>query len=275
MEIQRESKLKSPPSVARGQWRTVALPVEHGGWGFLLEPLLLGLMVVPSRAAATLSLAVIAAFLLRQPAKIILVDLRRGRTVSRTQLAWRFAILYGALALMGVAATVGLAGFDWLLPPLLSLPFGLAFLYYDLTQPGRTWQAEITAPVALASATASMAMIHGWPLGASVALWIALAARAIPSILYVRARLRLDRGREPDRALPILAHVIALFVVATLIQIDLLPWLSLIPFVILLARAIHGLSPRRWRVSVKTLGFSELVIGVATVFLIALGYWIG
>jgi hypothetical protein len=273
MESQRVSKPR-PQTSAHGQWRTVALPVEHGGWGFLLEPVLLGLLVAPSGAAAALSLAVIAAFLLRQPAKIILVDWRRGRTFARTQLAWRFAILYAGIALLGVATTVSLAGIDWLLPPLLALPFGLIFLYYDLTQPGRTWQAEIAAPVALASATASMAIVDGWMLGPSLALWIALTARAVPSILYVRARLRLDRGKDPDQILPILSHLIALFAVATLIQIELLPWLSLIPFVILLARAIHGLSTRRWRVSVKVIGFVELGLGIATVLLIALGYWI-
>lgn len=273
MEIQRVSKPKPQPA-ARGQWRTVALPVEHGGWGFLLEPVLLGLLVAPSGAAAALSLAVIAAFLLRQPAKILLVDWRRGRTFARTQLAWRFAVVYGLFALAGVAMTVNLAGVDWLLPPLLALPFGLIFLYYDLTQPGRTWQAEIAAPAALASATASMALMGGWDLGPSLALWGALTARAIPSILFVRARLRLDRGKDPDPILPILFHAIALFAVATLIQIELLPWLSLIPFVILLARAIHGLSTRRWRVSVKTIGFMELGLGIATVLLIAVGYWI-
>jgi hypothetical protein len=273
MESQRVSK-SNPLPTSRGQWRGVALPVEHGGWGFLLEPLLLGLLLFPSRAAVALSLAVIAAFLLRQPAKIILVDWRRGRTFTRTQLAWRFAILYAGIALFGVAATTSLAGIDWLLPSLLALPFGLIFLYYDLAQPGRTWQAEIAAPVALASAAASMAIIDGWSLGPSLALWIALTARAIPSILYVRARLRLDRGKDPDPILPILSHVIALFGVATLIQIELLPWPSLIPFVILLARAIHGLSARRWRVSVKVIGFIELGLGIATVLLIALGYWI-
>ncbi|MBX3001593.1 MAG: YwiC-like family protein [Caldilineaceae bacterium] len=273
MESQPVTKPRPQPS-ARGGWRAVALPAEHGGWGFLLEPLLLGLLLAPSAAAAALSLAVIAAFLLRQPAKIILMDLRRGRTFARTEMAWRFAIVYAGIALFGVAATASLAGIDWLLPPLMALPFGLIFLFYDLTQPGRTWQAEITAPVALASAAASMAIIAGWDLGLSLALWMALSARAIPSILYVRARLRLDRGKDPDQILPILAHVIALFLVATLVQIELLPWPSLIPFVILLARAFHGLSTRRWRVSVKTIGFMELGLGIATVLVIALSHWV-
>jgi hypothetical protein len=273
MTIKQNSNLKRQTQT-RSQWRSVALPVEHGGWGFLLEPLLLGLLVAPSAAAVTLSVAVIAAFLLRQPAKIILMDRRRGRAFPRTQLAWRFVLLYGSFALIGVALTLWQAGFVWLLPSLLALPFGAVFLYYDLTRPGRTWQAEFSAPVALTSATASIALIAGWALWPSLALWIMLTARALPSILFVRARLRLDRDKAPDRILPILAHVVALIVVLALAWVEWIPWLGLIPYVVLLVRAIHGLSAQRWRTSIKAIGFMELGIGIGTVLMIAAGYWI-
>ncbi|MCB0162365.1 MAG: YwiC-like family protein, partial [Caldilineaceae bacterium] len=63
---------------ARPRWRSIALPTEHGGWGFLLEPLLLGRLVAPSAAGLLLLVATVAAFLLRQPLKIVLVDRRRG-----------------------------------------------------------------------------------------------------------------------------------------------------------------------------------------------------
>ncbi len=230
--------------------------------------------MAPSISAALLSLAVTAVFLLRQPAKIILADLRRGRTFARTKLAWQFAGLYAVIAAVAVAMTVRLSGSDWLLPSLLALPFGIVFLTYDLTQPGRTWQAELSAPLALGSATASMALLDGWLIGPSLALWVVLAARAVPSILFVRARLRLDRGKEPDPIVPILSHVIAILLVAELAQIDLLPWLSIVPFGVLLLRAVHGLSSRRWMVSVKTIGFIELGLGIATVLVVAAGYWL-
>lgn len=259
---------------ARVSWRHVALPVEHGGWGFLLEPILLGLLLVPTPAALLVSLSMSAAFLLRQPVKILLVDLRRERTFARTRLAGRFALLYTVIAAVGIGLTLYLAGSDWLLPPLLALPLGLVFLYYDLSQPGRTWQAELTAPVALASGAASMALIDGWYLGPSLALWAVLAARSVPSILYVRARLRLDRGKEPDRVVPVLAHVIAILVVAELAQLNLLPWLALVPFAVLLILAAHGLSKRRWMVSVKSIGFTELGLGIFTVLVVSIGYWI-
>ena len=43
--------------------RSVALPTEHGGWGFLAEPILPGLLVAPSWAGLLLSLAALAVFL--------------------------------------------------------------------------------------------------------------------------------------------------------------------------------------------------------------------
>lgn len=59
--------------------RTVALPVEHGGWSLTLEPVALGLLVAPSRAGFLLAVATVGAFLLRHPLKIVADDRRRGR----------------------------------------------------------------------------------------------------------------------------------------------------------------------------------------------------
>ncbi len=43
--------------------RLVALPVEHGGWGMLGAPILLGLWLAPSPAGFWLSLAALGIFL--------------------------------------------------------------------------------------------------------------------------------------------------------------------------------------------------------------------
>ncbi|MEZ4560177.1 MAG: YwiC-like family protein, partial [Caldilineaceae bacterium] len=100
---------------ARPRWRSIALPTEHGGWGFLLEPLLLGRLVAPSTAGLLLLIATVAAFLLRQPLKIVLVDRRRGQQSKRTEMARRFALLYALLALVAAVGTLALAGPRFLL----------------------------------------------------------------------------------------------------------------------------------------------------------------
>ena len=91
-------------------------------------------------------------------------------------------------------------------------------------------------------------------------------------MLYVRARIRLDRGRAPSIIWPIVAHVLALLAIGVLIWMELLPALAVVPFVALLARAIWFLSPRRPMVQVKTIGFMELGLGMFLVVTLAIGY---
>ena len=116
----------------------------------------------------------------------------------------------------------------------MAAPFGAVYLYYDLTKPGRTLQAELTGPLALAFVASSIAVMDGWLLLNALALWAALSLRAVPSVLYVRARIRLDRGRAPNTVWPIVAHALALLTVGALIWIELLPALAVVPYIVLL-----------------------------------------
>ncbi len=267
-----ESFKRSQPSPLRVSWRAVALPADHGGWGFLLEPLLLGILVAPTLRAAVLAITVAAAFLLRQPVKVIVADWQRGRSYTRTLWAWRFALLYTVLVITGIVTVSLMAGVEWMVPSLIALPVGIVFLYFDFLQPGRSWQAEVSAPLALASAAASIGILDGWSLGPSLALWAVLVMRAIPAVLYVRTRLRLDRGNRVETWIPVVAYLIGLLVVITLVIVDLLPPIAILPFALLLIRTAHGLSPWRWRASVKAIGVSELTVGIVCVILVAAGY---
>jgi len=67
------TSLNRPANV---RWRSVALPTEHGGWAFISEPVLLGLLLAPSAGGLALGLAAFAAFLLRQPFKLYAKDIR-------------------------------------------------------------------------------------------------------------------------------------------------------------------------------------------------------
>ena len=64
--------LRSP----RSEFRSVALPSEHGGWGLTAEPALVGLIVAPSAAGACLAGAALTAFLVRTPLKVAAVELQ-------------------------------------------------------------------------------------------------------------------------------------------------------------------------------------------------------
>jgi len=51
----------------------------------------------------------------------------------------------------------------------------------------------------------------------------------------------------------------------------LLPALVLVAFVVLLGRAALGLSPKRWRVRVSTIGFMEIGFGLLTILTVVFG----
>ncbi|RMD59526.1 prenyltransferase, partial [Candidatus Parcubacteria bacterium] len=85
--------------------RHIALPQEHGSWVFLLSPLLIGLFAGENITTASLylSVAALAAFLLRQPVSIT-VKAYTGRRPRRDLPAARFWMsIYGLIALLAVA----------------------------------------------------------------------------------------------------------------------------------------------------------------------------
>lgn len=87
--------------------KQVMLPSEHGSWIFLLGPLVIGLVIGGSfsLASAVLVVALLAAFLLRQPLTI-LVKIRSGR---RPRADLNAAIFWGAVySLVGLLAVAGL-----------------------------------------------------------------------------------------------------------------------------------------------------------------------
>jgi hypothetical protein len=68
-------------------------------------------------------------------------------------------------------------------------------------------------------------------------------------------------------------HVLALVVALMLAWAKLIPALAIIPFLILLARALFGFSGYDRQASAKQIGIRELVFGAMTVAAIALGHY--
>ena len=85
------------------RWKAVAMPPEHGGWGFLLEPIVLGMLVAPSWAGLFWGVAALGAFLAQHPLKLAYTDRKRGRRYARTAAAERVLLIYAGVALAGFA----------------------------------------------------------------------------------------------------------------------------------------------------------------------------
>jgi YwiC-like protein len=255
--------------------KTVALPAEHGGWAFLLEPALLGLLVAPSAAGVWLSLAALAVFLLEHPLKMALKDRRKSKRFTRTIWAERMTLIYAAAAVLTLTLAVLTAAAPFWLPLALAVPFALVKTRYDMLNRGREVIPEIAGAVALAAVAPAIVMASGWALIPALALWLIPALRAIASILYVRVRLRLERGKQVTRTTALAAHGLALLVAVAVAYARLLPWLAAVAMAVLLIRAAVGLSDRRLGTTARAVGFQEIGWGMLTVILVALGYRMG
>ncbi len=252
--------------------RTVALPVEHGGWGFLLEPLALGLVLAPSPAGAAIAVAALAAFLARHPLKLALADRSRGARYARTRWAEAFAAVYGIAALAAICAAAVSARAPFWVPCAVAAPLGCVQLAFDARHKGRSLVPELAGAVALGATVSMIVLADGWAAGPALALWAVLAARAAASVLYIRARLRLDRGVAAETASTWACHLLALAAVAGLAAAGWAPWLAVVAIAALLARAARGLSSSRRPVRPQVIGFREMGFGALTVLLVAVGH---
>jgi len=254
--------------------RSLALPAEHGGWGMLAEALLLGLLVAPSLAGLGVGLAALGAFLLHHPLKLALADRLRGTRNARTAAAERFVVLYGALAAAGLAvATGGRAG--WWLPLAAAAPLVLVQLAYDAGHRGRRLVPELLGGVALSSVAAAEMLAAGWPPGPSLAASAILGAKTVGAVLYVRARLRCERGLTPDRTAAVGSHAAALVLGIALAGAGAAPWLVVSAFTLLLARSAHGLSRFHRPARPQVVGIQEMAYGFLFVFILVVGYGLG
>jgi hypothetical protein len=254
------------------QIRAVALPSEHGSWGFLLEPLVLGLLAAGSSSGLLLAAAMLFAFLIHQPLKIALKDRLKGRRAPRTVQAERFAVAYSVLALLLLSMVALTSGLTFAVPLLAALPFLLVQIRYDARNQSRALIPEVCGALALGSTASAIALLDGWTLWEALPLWMIVASRNSPSILYVRARLKLEHGK-PVSAYPTwLAHSAALLLVTGMAATRIIPTAVVGAFVLLLVRALFGLSSRRKPRPAKQIGLLEIVYGLIVVVFAVIGY---
>ena len=255
------------------RWQSVALPTEHGGWGLISEPVVLGLLLAPGWGGLALGIVAFASFLLHQPLKIVLKDTRARRKVPRTAAAWRFVIIYGGtLAVAGIAALLLMPSWAALVPLALSVPLIAVQLWQDSQNQSRSLLAEVAGAMATGAFASSIVMMRGWEMTPALGLWLALAVRGVTSVLYVRSRLRLERGQPAMRGVALASHAVGLAVIFGAAAAAYLPWTAPAAMAVLTARAALGLSSLRKPRPPKVIGMLEMVYGLGFALLVAAGY---
>jgi hypothetical protein len=255
--------------VTRAGWRAVAVPSEHGGWLLTLEPVLLGFLVAWSGAGLALGIAAFAAFLLRTPAKLVAVDVRRGRWLARTRLALRICLLELAVLGGALAVATAMAGWSWLVPVLIATPLVAVELWYDVRSRGRRLVPELCGAVGIAAVSASIVLTAGRGVTLAAGVWLVLAARAVGAIPFVRVEImRLRRGGGPMWQSD-LAQVaaVALATLAVIVDERLLLGLAGVALLAIAQSVWVRLAP----MPAKQLGLRQMVAGLALVAVTAVG----
>lgn len=275
--------------------RNVTLPTEHGGWGFLLEPIVLGLILAPSWAGLWLCLAAVAAFLTRHPMTLALADVRRGKTWPRTRVAARVAAAFGltGAACMGMAFLTAQSAF-WL-PLLIAAPLAVVYLVQDARRKGRSLSGELTGALAMDMLVPAVAMAAGWSLQDAALPCGLLALRGVSSILFVRLQVRRLHGVPTSATSTVVVHLLGLVVVAGMVLAGRVPILAAVPYPLIAALHLAWLGrPARVGLcppatgergvtrsipagvsSARALGWTEAALGLFNVLLIGLGFRLG
>lgn len=252
--------------------KPIAIPTEHGSWGFLLEPLVAGIAIASSTAAPWIALMACGAFLARQPLKIYLADVRAGRRLPQTDVALKLAMGFGLAAAIGAVGLVATGGLFPLFPLVIAAPFAGYQIYRDMLRKSRGLVSELLAAAALASTAAVVTLAAGWTIRDSLLVWFIFAARFVPSIVYVRSRLLLEKGKDWSRTAVYATNIFALAAIVAIASVGLIPALPAGIFAVLTIRALVGVSKFRKKVKAVRIGVFEVIYGALLVAAVIIGY---
>lgn len=255
--------------------KQVALPVEHGGWSFLFEPIVAGLVISFSIGGIWIAVMMIGAFLLRRPLSVWAMQAVAGRQNEFRTLSARFAAGYALVLTVAVFCIFLTVPVSALLPLIILPPLAVYQLYCDVYRQNRQILPEIAGALAMSASAAAIILASGgeWQLAAAV--WFFLAARLATSILYVRNRLSVEKGKPFTYWPAVLAHGVALLLTAALAAFGKLPFLTIPAMAVLLFRASVGLSRYRKPTKAMKLGVIEVVLGVVSLAALIIGYRLG
>ena len=139
--------------------KDLLLPREHGAWGMLAEPLIVGLIAAPSFPAS--ALVTLAAFFARRPLMLGFFN-RAAKADGSSPAACGLAIGLSLFALLLIAtAILSAPNPTWLLITIaIAAVLGLVQLRFDVQRQGRSLAAELSGAFALAALAPMLVLVH-------------------------------------------------------------------------------------------------------------------
>ncbi len=249
--------------------RNIALPEEHGSWGFVLEPLILSLIVGWSKPGLFLALASFLLFLAHQPIRIIL---NKKKNLLLRKKAGGIFFLYLALAGLFLGIVYQSADHYLLYPFLLALLLMGGFLLFELSGKARVITSEIIATVSIGFIAVAIVLLSGWSEVKAWAYFFLLLNRAVPTVLFIHERINVVRKQKVNKRIPITVAVIGIAVALYLSIQNLIPKLALLGIVVLIARIIAGFTKPMLKLTLKQAGILEFIYGILFVLISAVAY---
>ena len=155
-----------------------------------------------------------------------------------------------------------------LLPAALA---GLVFVWCDRRNAAREGAAETAGAVAFGLLPAAFGALANWSVPASLALAAVMLVRSVPTVLTVRANLRIKKGRAVSILPALIAAGAGLILSAWLVSLRLAPWMAAFFAVVFAARTVWLLCWRP-RLTARTIGIIEATLGGLMVLELA-GTW--
>lgn len=251
--------------------KNVALPVEHGASVMLGESLLVGLLIGASGKGILPALGWLFLFLMSHPFKIAFKDMSRGIFNTRTSVALFCCGSFGILAALFFAMTYFSGGPKFLIALVGAMPFGIVHLWAVVNDRKKEITAELFGALALGASAACIVLAVGYPWLQALCLWVVLAVRAMTSVIYVRERLRLNRGQQHNLGMVIFVHIVGFMILAGLALAHLVQPLILIGGLLLLIR----LSFMRQSLSITAnqIGLQEAALGISFVIITVFSFF--
>ncbi len=242
----------------------LVLPKEHGSWSLALEPLALGMLVVPSAAGGALVCAAVAGFFLRRPLKLVL----SGKADPRVPSAIGAVIALSMLAIASLALAMTIGGMAKLWPLIPAAVAGIGFVWFDSRNAGREEAAELCGVIAFGFLPATFGTLASWSVAESMALAAVMLARSVPTVLFVRVYLRRNKGHVTDVAPALIAAGIAPVLATWLVFSHLAPWPAIVLAFLLAGGTFWALRGNR-RFTARKIGIAEMTFGVMMVLVLA------
>lgn len=252
--------------------RKLVLPREHGAWGMLLEPMLVGCLVLPTWVGGGACLAIFLTFLARRP---VVVGWFLASSVNdpqqRRKARWIGIVLLSfATAGLAVVLWKSAGGMEVVVVLAAAVILGATNFMLDRRRQGRSLTAELTGAWAMTLIGPIVVLVGGGELMVATSIGALLAFRQTAAILYVRHRLRAAYGKPTPHGTAVICICLGLIVSVPLIGVCAIGWIGVgaVAMILLRALAVQWVGNRP--VAPKRVGLTELLIGVSFALLVAI-----